>query len=72
MEIVSRGENTLRGESPFAQNKRKTHCPRGHEYSHDNTYLYKGTRSCRQCHNELKRERRRSLSKHLCSAPPKS
>lgn len=29
--------------------KRITHCPYGHEYSDQNTYLYRGSRMCRQC-----------------------
>ena len=36
LEIVTRRENTLRGESPSAQNARKTHCPRGHPYDAKN------------------------------------
>lgn len=27
----------------------KTHCPRGHEYSKENTRLYRGWRHCRTC-----------------------
>ena len=26
-----------------------THCPQGHEYTDDNTYVYRGRRSCRTC-----------------------
>jgi hypothetical protein len=49
MEVVSRGENNLRGGSPWAVNKRKTHCHRGHEFTPANTYLYLGMRHCREC-----------------------
>ncbi len=28
---------------------KKTHCLRGHVYDEDNTYLYRGGRSCRAC-----------------------
>ncbi|MBF6254453.1 HNH endonuclease [Nocardia farcinica] len=27
----------------------KTRCPRGHEYSPDNTYVYKNRRDCKRC-----------------------
>jgi len=30
-------------------NKAKTHCPKKHEYTPDNTYVYKGRRHCRIC-----------------------
>jgi hypothetical protein len=36
-----------------------THCPRGHEYSHTNTYIRKnGSRKCRECHRENERKKR--------------
>ena len=35
----------------------KTHCDYGHEFSPENTYLYRGGRHCRQC-------ARRRLAKH--------
>ena len=28
----------------------KTHCPAGHEYTPENTRMYKGSRNCRKCH----------------------
>lgn len=39
MELVTSKENTLRGECPSAQNKRKTHCKNGHELSGNNLYI---------------------------------
>jgi hypothetical protein len=27
----------------------KTHCPKGHEYSAENTFVYRGRRNCRAC-----------------------
>lgn len=43
---------------------RKTHCPQGHEYTPENTYLHKtkdkqkshGGRSCKTCNRERQRE----------------
>ncbi len=49
LEVVTRGENVLRGIGPGAINKTKTHCKRGHEFTVENTYIYKGTRNCRSC-----------------------
>lgn len=38
----------------------KTHCPKGHEYTDENTRITpKGKRICRRCHREGARERRR-------------
>lgn len=31
--------------------RQKTHCKRGHEFTPENTYLYRGTRNCRACRN---------------------
>lgn len=39
-------------------NKRKTHCPRNHEYSEDNIYYNQGRRHCRTCRREKKQEKR--------------
>lgn len=46
-------DNTLRGTAPTAVNARKTHCPKGHEYTPQNTIVHKdkGWRSCRTCRN---------------------
>lgn len=52
LEAVTNKENVLRGVGISAQNARKTHCARGHEFTPENTYNYKGNRSyrcCRKC-----------------------
>lgn len=54
MEPVSIATNVMRGESLPAKNARKTHCPQGHPYSEENTYVNpnSGHRLCRTCHRE--------------------
>ena len=47
LEVVTRKENLVRGVGLIAQNVKKTHCPKGHEYSGDN--LYYDTKNCRRC-----------------------
>ena len=51
LEAVTMLENSLRGEGLVAINSRKTHCPKGHEYTEKNTYFAPGTqrRHCRAC-----------------------
>lgn len=50
LDAVTRGENTLRGDTPSGRNLRKTMCPQGHPYSADNTYWYpNGSRRCMTC-----------------------
>lgn len=57
MEVVTRGENTLRGESVSGINSRKTHCIRGHEFIGDNIITYKTGKACRTCVNAGRRRR---------------
>ena len=38
----------------------RTHCPQGHPYDEDNTYLWRGVRWCRACKLEGQRRRRRA------------
>jgi len=50
LEAVTCQVNTLRGETLPAANARKTHCPKGHEYTPANTrYGHKRKRACRTC-----------------------
>lgn len=49
LEPITTRENLLRGHGFSAKNARKTHCNRGHEYTPDNTYTYRGWRQCRIC-----------------------
>jgi len=38
-------------EKAWAHNRGKTHCPHGHEYTPENTYINSGRRHCRICLN---------------------
>jgi hypothetical protein len=51
LEPVTPRENQLRGEGLGAVNAVKTHCPQGHEYTPDNTYVppKRAVRMCRKC-----------------------
>jgi len=39
--------------------KKKTHCPQGHEYNEVNTLRYNGWRRCAICHREKEEQRRK-------------
>lgn len=49
LEAVTQRENILRGESWCADQARKTHCKRGHEFTEENTYRDSWGRHCRSC-----------------------
>lgn len=50
LEPVTPRENVLRGETIVAAHAAKTHCPHGHPYDRENTYLtVAGSRNCRTC-----------------------
>lgn len=54
------------GNNPFAN---RTHCPKGHEYTPENTRLYRGSRSCKECQRARVRERdaRRRLNREVAA-----
>lgn len=66
LEATTYAENTLRGRSPLVTrliNGSKTHCPKGHEYSPENTRVYVNTsggpnRQCVTCVKERARQQR--------------
>lgn len=60
LEAVTRRENTLRSESFTAVNARKTHCPRGHAYTPENTYIYRRSRHCRACNRQAQARAKRT------------
>ena len=50
LEPVTHRVNILRGDSASARHARQTHCKRGHEFTHGNTYVdTRGARRCRAC-----------------------
>lgn len=53
-----------RGYTPGVQNKKKTHCPAGHEYSEASIIADKnGYRKCKICHRDRERTRRSKVGK---------
>ena len=66
LEVVTHLENVQRGVSGEvnAQRQRaKTHCPKGHPYDEDNTYINpSGQRSCRACRVLWSKEWRKTHS----------
>lgn len=72
LEVVTHRENTLRGNSIPARNGQKLYCPRGHEYTPENTMFETGKtgrvkRTCRAC----KRDRNRRARLQQTFAPKK-
>lgn len=49
LEPVTRRENLLRGDTLPASQVRRTHCPKGHEYTQINTRLHRRKRQCIAC-----------------------
>lgn len=44
LDPVTQAENMARG-----VRAQMTHCKRGHEFTEENTYLFRGSRGCRMC-----------------------
>ena len=59
LEAVTDAENIRRrGHSKCGEHQRsKTECPKGHEYTPENTYVYRGRRNCRACDRARRRKR---------------
>lgn len=61
LEQVTQRVNILRGEGLAAQQIARTHCPSGHPYDDENTYILPSrptARYCKECNRLNKRERR--------------
>lgn len=56
LELVTASENTTRQDHA---GRRKTHCPKGHEYTEENTQRRNGRRFCVACEQERSRTRAR-------------
>jgi len=64
-EQVTRRVNLLRGIGISAQRARVTHCPRGHEYTPENTWLSKrNQRTCRACKKQPSRRKTACVRGH--------
>lgn len=64
LEVVTLAENTRRGFGISTWNRLKTHCPAGHTYSAENTYIHprNNGRICRACARERDRQPHRLSS----------
>ncbi len=57
LEVVTRRENLVRGNTIIARNVRQTHCTKGHPYSGKNLSIHRdGSRRCRVCNAEKSRQ----------------
>lgn len=55
LEAVTASTNVRRSDSCCARNARVTHCPHGHAYDEENTYMNGGKRFCRTCGRNRKK-----------------
>jgi hypothetical protein len=59
LEAVTQQTNVLRGDGIAAKNAQKTHCKHGHEFTAENTYLFRGRRTCKECNRGYTRDYQR-------------
>lgn len=63
LEAVTERENILRGEGLSAKRAAMTHCPQGHEFTPENTYVNRSggrySRRCKTCYRAWVERRRR-------------
>ena len=65
LESVTQKENIKRGYGIGVKNSKKTHCPKGHEYSGENVFVNKkGHRYCRPCRREWCARNRRKVKQN--------
>ena len=70
LEAVTGYVNTLRGAGPSAQNARKTHCKKGHEFTEDNIIWKGDRRNCKTCRKASREAQRRKVKASPRRAPP--
>ena len=64
LEAVTQKENVMRGIGIGSKNSKKTHCPQGHEYDEDNTYIDpRNRRRCIECGRIKSRQYKRINTK---------
>lgn len=70
LEDVTHDVNMKRSDEKRGIRSKKTHCPRGHEYSHENTYYNSNSnrRTCRTCMREVYIPKYLSKRKELVNA----
>lgn len=59
LDPVTDAVNIARGASVSVLNGKKTHCPKDHPYTPENTYVYKGKRQCVACRAVHNRNRKK-------------
>jgi hypothetical protein len=62
LEPVTAGVNGRRSGSRHGRNSRKTHCDYGHEFTPENTRVYRGMRRCKKCGARREAARRAAMS----------
>jgi len=68
LEVVTNRVNVLRGSGITAKAAKVTHCPQGHPYNKDNTYVYHGRRWCRICYRERNLKRYHAKKSEVVNA----
>lgn len=61
----TRGQNVQEPDGVAGLGRAKTHCPRGHPYSVENTRIWRGFRNCRACDRARGSGWRRHMLAHL-------
>jgi hypothetical protein len=56
-DTITRNRRPHRAWGGSVENAAKTHCPKGHEYTKENTAIYHGARVCRACYRERNRKK---------------